>query len=889
MSSTLSDHAATTVVPVVQPLASLDAGALPTVGGKAANLGELIRAGLSVPDGFVVTTGAYRRVAGGLSAGITGLEGAELAAKARETLLATPVPEDVAAAIREAYQRLGDDGAVAVRSSATAEDLPYASFAGQQDTYLHIVGADQVVDAVRRCWASLWTERAVAYRSANGIDHGQVLIAVVVQRMVEADVAGVLFTANPVTGRRSEAVIDASPGLGESVVSGSVNPDRFTVDTRRGEIVQRRLGDKRRLIRSLPGGGTETVDLPDGSTTACLSDEQITRLAAVGARVEKHFGRPQDIEWAIDGGGALWLTQARPITTLFPLPASAPADPDELRAYFSINVAQGMFRPFTPMGRAAFRLIGAGFAGILGHPVADRRAGPPVLQEAAGRLFVDVTEALRSKLGREVLPRILDVMEARSAVMVRALFNDPRVSVRHNRRAAVRAIGGVALRFGAARQVARAYTRPAAARDYIADLERRLTAGLVLPADASPSEHLRLAESILFERMPRLLPSILPTMLAAVSMYVFAGKLQPDADPELRQAVLRAMPYNVTTEMDLRLWDLAQTIRADAGAAGELLGTPVDELAARYHAGTLTATTQRGLAAFLRQYGFRAVAEIDLGMPRWSEDPRHIIGVLANYLRLADQRLAPDVQFTRGAAAAQAAVAELSAQARRRGRLRGALVGLGLRRSRDLIGHRESPKFLLVTALSAAREHIVVVGRALADRGALAAADDVFFLDFAEVEAALAGQDLRATVAKRRLEYEREVRRRILPRVLLSDGTEPDVTRSETDVPSGALAGTPASIGTVTAGARVILEPTGAHLEPGEVLVAPSTDPGWTPLFLTAGGLVMEMGGANSHGAMVAREYGIPAVVGVPDATTKITTGDQITVDGAAGTVLIGA
>jgi pyruvate,water dikinase len=888
MSATRFEQTAHTTTPVVQPLSALDAGALPTVGGKAANLGELIKAGLQVPDGFAVTTEAYRRVAGELTTGLAGLDGDELAARARALLLAAPVPEDLAGEIRQAYQQLGDDVAVAVRSSATAEDLPYASFAGQQDTYLHIIGADPVIDAVRRCWASLWTDRAVAYRTANGIDHDQVLIAVVVQRMVEADVAGVLFTANPVTGRRRQAVIDASPGLGESVVSGSVNPDRFTVDTASGEVVHRRLGDKRRLVRPLPGGGTENVDLPDGSTTACLSDEQLTQLAAVGARVEQHFGRPQDIEWAFDAGGALWLTQARPITTLFPLPASAPADPRELRAYFSINVAQGMFRPFTPMGQAALRLIGAGLAGLIGKPVADRRAGPPVLQEAAGRLFVDITEAVRSKPGREVLPRILDVMEARSAMMLRALFKDPRMAVRHGRRPAVRVLGGTAVRFGAPRQVARAYARPAAVQRYIADLEQQLTAGLVLPAEAPPIDHLRLAERYLFERMPRLLPSILPTLLAAMSTYVFAGKLQPDADPQLRQAVLRAMPHNVTTEMDLALWALAQTIRADTGAAGELLGTPAAELAARYRAGTLAGTTQRGLAAFLQEYGRRAIAEIDLGVPRWSEDPTYIIGVLANYLRLDDQRQAPDVQFARGAAEAQNAVRELTSQARRRGRLRGALVGFGLHRSRQLIGLRESPKFLLVTALGLAREHIAVVGRALADRGALAAADDVFFLDFTEAEAALAGQDFRAVVAARRADYEREVRRRRLPRVLLSDGTEPEISPGTTDLPSGALAGTPASAGTVTAPARVILDPTGAHLEPGEVLVAPSTDPGWTPLFLTASGLVMEMGGANSHGAMVAREYGIPAVVGVPDATTRIATGDTITIDGAAGTVLLG-
>jgi pyruvate,water dikinase len=275
-------------------------------------------------------------------------------------------------------------------------------------------------------------------------------------------------------------------------------------------------------------------------------------------------------------------------------------------------------------------------------------------------------------------------------------------------------------------------------------------------------------------------------------------------------------------------------------------------------------------------------------MPRWSEDPTHIIGVLANYLRLDDQRQAPDAQFARGAAEAESAVRELTSQARRHGRLRGALVGFALHRSRELIGLRESPKFLLVTALGAAREHIAVVGRALADQGALAEPDDVFFLDFTETEAALAGRDLRAVVAARRVDYEREVRRRRLPRMLLSDGTEPETGPDAAGLPPGALAGTAASAGTVTAPARVILDPTGAHLEPGEVLVAPSTDPGWTPLFLTASGLVMEMGGANSHGAMVAREYGIPAVVGVPDATTRIATGETITVDGAAGTVQIG-
>ncbi len=191
---------------------------------------------------------------------------------------------------------------MAVRSSATAEDLPNASFAGQQDTYLHVIGAEAVLDAVRRCWASLWTDRAVVYRDHDGIDHRTVRLAVVIQRMVDAAVAGVLFTANPVTGRRRQAVIDASPGLGEAVVSGAVNPDHFVVDTESGEILERRLGDKRLEVRSLPGGGTVHVEKPDGSDRACLTDEQVRALATLGDRVEAHYGAPQDTEWAIDAG-----------------------------------------------------------------------------------------------------------------------------------------------------------------------------------------------------------------------------------------------------------------------------------------------------------------------------------------------------------------------------------------------------------------------------------------------------------------------------------------------------------------------------------------------------------------------------------------------------------
>ncbi|HTF46150.1 MAG TPA: PEP-utilizing enzyme, partial [Pseudonocardia sp.] len=299
--------------------------------------------------------------------------------------------------------------------------------------------------------------------------------------------------------------------------------------------------------------------------------------------------------------------------------------------------------------------------------------------------------------------------------------------------------------------------------------------------------------------------------------------------------------------------------------------------------------TQAGMAAFLGQYGHRAVAEIDLGLPRWSDDPTHLFGVLINYLRLDDQSVAPDAQFAKSVAGAEDQVRELVAMARRRGRVRGQVVAMALGRARALAGLREEPKYYLVVALGKVRAQLAVLGTELAEAGRLTDAEDVFFVDLAELRRGLRGADLRELVAGRRADYDREMRRRQIPRVLLSDGTEPEAVSTQAaglDAADDRLIGVPASAGNVTGIARVVLDPVGAHLAPGEILVAPSTDPGWTPLFLTAGGLVMEMGGANSHGAVVAREYGIPAVVGVPAATQRIQDGQRIEVRGAEGCVI---
>ena len=886
-------------VPLVVPLNALDRDALKRVGGKAANLGELLRAGLPVPGGFCVTTAAYALVADSSPALATVVEQlastpaddtarlAELAGQARQALLAAPIPATVAEGVTEAYQTLGPNTRVAVRSSATAEDLPFASFAGQQDTELNVVGEGAVLGAVRRCWASLWTDRAVAYRAANGIDPRSVQLAVVVQRMVDAAVAGVMFTADPITGRRGHAVIDASPGLGEAVVSGAVTPDHFVADMATGAVLERSLGDKRVAVVVAPEGGTRRVERADATAEPCLTDDQLRALARLAGQVERAYaGAPQDTEFAVDGQGRLWLVQARPITTLYPLPADAPPPQDpNLRVYFSVNVAQGMFRPFTPMGAQALRLLSSSVAQAIGTPPRDLLAGADPLKEAGHRLFVDVTPLIRSKLGLRVARFATSRMEARTATALAGLADDQRLAPLPVRRGRLlRRMGTVLARrrvlarlIGAARDPAR--SRRAALRRVKAALEVA-----VAPEGASSAERLDLAERWLREGGAPIVLNLAPLMAVGMGCLGLALWLLGDrASAEERDAVRRALPYNPTTQMDLALWALAARLRADEASARALRERAPEQLATAYREGALPPAVQQGLTEFLRCYGQRGVAEIDIGLPRWADDPAHLLGALANYLRQPDGQEEPDAQFRATAERAEALIGELA----RRRRALSPLVRVLLRRGRELAGLREAPKFSLVTLMAQVRSQLLVpVGVDLARAGRLDQPGDLFFLDLREARRAVAGAEVRPLIRARRASYEAELRRRRVPRLLLSDGTEP-VPPGSAAAPGGGLRGAPASAGVATGAARVVLDPVGARLEPGEILVVPSTDPGWTPLFLTAGGLVMEMGGAMSHGAVVAREYGIPAVVGVPDATERIRTGEQVTVDGSAGTVIV--
>src|SRR5467141_1764587 len=361
------------------------------VGGKGAHLGELSRIeGIRVPAGFCVTTDAFRRImaeAPSIDERLDRLSRLNpddrvairtLSAEIRRTLEGVSIPDDLTAAITRPLARLGEQAAYAVRSSATAEDLPTASFAGQHDTYLNVVGPAAILQHICRCWASLFTERAVAYRLRNGFDHRKVRMAVVVQQMVFPQVAGILFTADPVTSNRKVASVEASFGLGEALVSGLVNADVYKV--RDGEVVAKAVASKQLAIHASPAGGTQEQAIePEQQEQPALTDAQVVRLAQLGRRIEAHFGRPQDIEWCLVDDG-FQIVQSRPITTLFPIPA---AEDRENHVYISVGHQQMMTDPMKPLGISVWQLT----------------AGRP-MYEAGGRLFVDVTRQLASPASR---------------------------------------------------------------------------------------------------------------------------------------------------------------------------------------------------------------------------------------------------------------------------------------------------------------------------------------------------------------------------------------------------------------------------------------------------------------------------------------------------------
>ncbi len=882
---------------------------LAAVGGKGYNLIKLARAGFPVPNGYILTTRAYREfvVANNLEMRILAALPASgddpdtleaTSAVIRGLFLAGSMPAGIVEAAVQAYHGLGDP-AVAVRSSATAEDLPEMSFAGQQDTYLNVVGADALLQAVVNCWASLWTARAIGYRARNRVPHEGAALAVVVQRMVPAEVSGVLFTANPLSGLRSETVIDATYGLGEALVSGQVEPDHYEVDTKRGQITKRELGSKALAIHPLDGGGTRR-ETPQGADRQALPDDQILALAALGQRVAAEYGQPQDIEWAL-AGGQLSLLQSRAVTSLFPTPEGVPAEP--LQVFTSFGAVQGMLDPMTPLGRDVMTHIFAMGARLLGiHYRPDNQS---VLYVSGERLWARVTTLLRNSVGRKAVPVVLEFVEPGTREAILAVLKEPDLQPTregiswHARRQIARLLLPVA------GNVLLNWLSPRTRREKIVargESVLAITAERCASLHGTPHERLGQLARVLPDVMENYLPrtfilfvSAVASAMAAFNLLRLRIKATPTEDANWTDTLLevtRGVPHNPTTEMDLALWEAARAIQQNPESAAEFADHTPAELAGRYRLGDMSAALSQVLEGFLQRYGGRGFCEIDLGRPRWSEDPTHVFEVLNGYLQIPPGESAPDAVFASGATSGEAALDRLVAALRhsRGGWFKAWQARFLGSRVRELMGTREAPKFFVVRLFARVRWAMLEIGAELVQSGKLARPDDLFYLKFNEMQALAAempgqpGSNWQKIILARREAFEREGLRRQIPRLLLSDGRAfyDGMAGSGQD---GQLTGSPVSPGVVEGRVRVVLDPRKAGLLPGEILVCPGTDPSWTPLFLTAAGLIMEVGGMMTHGAVVAREYGIPAAVGVDRATLRLQTGQLVRLNGSSGVI----
>jgi phosphohistidine swiveling domain-containing protein len=889
--------------PLVLPFEGISWADLSRVGGKGKNLGELARAGLPVPPGFAVTTAAFDAFLAGSSdldaayAVLDALDGQDAGAarRAAESMRALlehlPVPPAVQSAVLEAWRALSPDAAWAVRSSATAEDLPGASFAGQQDTFLNVRGEPALLDAVRRCWVSLYTDRAVLYRARNGFGHRGVKLSVVVQRMVLPEVSGILFTADPVSGRRDIVSIDAGFGLGEALVSGLVNADLYQVDKTSGALLDVRVGDKALAIRPLPEGGTWQEPLSEALRRArVLDDPTVQVLVALGRRIEAHYGEPQDIEWCIEGGQA-FIVQARPITSLYPLP-EPPPPPDGLHVYASFGHFQMMTDVLPPLSIQIWQLL-LSFQKPPGD--AEPRDSAAVVS-AGSRIFLDLTRVLRHPIFGRVLPVIVAHVYADLGQGLIAASARPGFS-RRDGWASTRPIASFVVPV-----VLRLLHRlvlgdPERARweverfgdSVVAEMQRRIEGA------APGAARLREARRVLVETFPRVLslvPPVIASGIIAQRLLVASserGWLAASTDD--LSALERGLPGNVTTEMDLAVADLADRARPYPGlvellrsrAPGEALS-----LARELPGGPAFLDAWHG---FMHRYGMRGPGEIDLARPRYLDQPAPLVGAILGGLESGAAVHASGRHRARHAALArdaEAAADRIDRAARRGwlGALRASVVSRLVRVARAGSALREHPKFVLVRILSSVRAGVREAGAQLVARGALASVDDVYLFRFDELIEALEADsppDLRPAAAERRAQLALDARR-FPPLVMASDGGIPALT-ARTDVPENALPGTPASSGVAVGIARVVLDPARGALEKGEILVAPHTDPGWTPLFVHAAALVTEVGGLMTHGSVIAREYGIPAVVSVNGATQRIRTGQRIRVDGTRGFV----
>ncbi len=875
--------------------AEIDKTKLSIVGGKGANLGELSRIkGINVPEGFCVSTEAYKRIIKDnqeldqLLDQLSLLRPSEsekisqISAKIRKVIEETAIAKEIEEQITSYITLLGKKDAYAVRSSATAEDLPTASFAGQQDTYLNITGKDAILKHISRCWASLFTDRAVIYRMQNGFDHRKVYLSVVVQKMVFPQAAGIMFTADPVTSNRKVLSIDASFGLGEALVSGLVNPDIYQV--REGKIVDKKISAKKLATYASEKGGTRKQEIePQYQNIQTLTDEQILQLEGLGRKIEACFGSPQDVEWCIEPGHSseggvspflndtLFIVQSRPITTLYPLPD---VNDGKNRVYVSFGHIEMMTEPIKPLGMYFCQLL----------------IGARILSKAGGRLFVDYTYDLASPVARKFTLKMFEQFDPLIKNAMLNLFKRkqflktlPRGKKTWNQ--------GLSWRLPV--QALKIYRKndPALIKNIVSrneesvrDLEQRIA---------------HVYGDKLFDFILQDHKRLMVTMIDPQSVAVFMVGMQAAnwinkkmekwlGEKRAVDVLTQSVDDNITSKMGLDLLDVADAVR-NFPAVIEYFAHPRGETFFEDLAGLEGGEpVSQAIRAYLEKYGMRCSSEIDITRPRWSEQPTALIPMILGNIRNFEPG-AHRIKFEQGIEEATQKEQELLSRlehlpgGKRKAKKTRKMISI----VRNLIGYREYPKYMNIQRFCIYKQALLKEGEKLVQKGVIRDKEDIFYLTLEELREAVKTSRLDyGIISRRKAEYE-GYEKLTPPRLMTSEG---EVIMGEYDIgsiPQGALAGTPVSTGVIEGRARVILQLEEANIEEGDILVTKFTDPGWTPLFVSVKGLVTEVGGMMTHGAVIAREYGLPAVVGVDGATRLIRDGQRIRINGSEGYVEI--
>ncbi|MCR1898921.1 phosphoenolpyruvate synthase [Irregularibacter muris] len=870
--------------PYILTFNEIDKIKLMIVGGKGVNLGELSRIeGIRVPDGFCVTTEAYKKYIENsvelemLIEKLTELKPddkdkiSDIGKKIRLGIEGLSIERDIENEIIGALDLYGQNEAYAIRSSATAEDLPHASFAGQQDTYLNIRGKNEVIRHIIKCWASLFTDRAITYRIQNGFDHKKVLLSVVVQKMVLSEASGIMFTADPMTSDRKTLTIDAGFGLGEALVSGLVNPDIYKVVE--GRIARKDIGTKEMEIRIEQDGGTKEKWIEDSrQQKQVLSDEQIEKIAEMGKKIQDYFGSPQDIEWCFVDN-EFYIVQSRSITTLFPLPKGT--DSKKPRVYMSIGHTQMMTDAIKPLGMSFFEMI-----------------SEISMEKIGGRFFTDITHDLSSTIGRSRLVMATGKQDPLIQSAIKNLLMDKKFMAsipkgKRNVQGGIFTLNSImeTLKISRKNDPSIIGKLTNEFEKEVRDMEQQLSK---LSGDQVFDFIVKDREKLLeMAYNPKMLGAIIAAILANDSLNKKIEKWL--GDKNVADTLTKSLDHNVTTNMGLALCDVADTIRKYPRVIEYISQNPSDEkFFEEMEKMTGGKETSAVFREFLDKYGMRCPGEIDITRERFEEKPTQLIPMILNNIHV----LKPGEHRSKFQEGIQEAKEKEEDIIRRLKNLAGGnRKAKNIRKSIDLLrnfsGCREDPKYYIVRRYQVYKKALMREVDKLIEKGIIKNAEDIYYLYFDELRKLVKTNTLDYSIIEERKENYTWYEKLTPPRIFTSQGFVPSSSITTGNIPKGAITGIPVSTGIVEGRARIILSVDEANLEEEDILVTQFTDPSWTPLFVTIKGLVTEVGGFTTHSAVITREYGLPGVVGVENATKLIKDGQRIRVNGTEGYVEI--